>query len=142
MGSDNKTKRIMIKKDTAIKVIMTKNLVTAHPANSLEQIKGIFDRMEFHHLPVVTDGNRLVGIISRMDIERFHDLIVGNQLHATAEDIMTKFPMSLDADDTVGLAADIFLANKFHAIPIVEDGELLGLVTTHDILRFCFKSAI
>ncbi len=132
----------MVKKDTAIKKIMTKNLVTAHPSNSLTQIKGIFDRMDFHHLPIVEKGNKLVGIISQMDIDRFHDLIINNNLHATAEDIMTKFPMSLDQDDSVGLAADIFLANKFHAIPIVEDGEILGLVTTHDILRFCFKSVI
>ena len=57
-----------------------------------------------------------------------------------AEDIMTKYPLSLDPDDTIGLAADIFLANKFHALPIVEDDELLGLVTTHDLLLFSFGS--
>lgn len=132
----------MVKKDTAIKEIMTRNLVTAHPSNSLGQIKGIFDRMEFHHLPIVEDGNKLIGIISQVDMDRFHDLIQNNNLHATAEDILTKFPMSLDQDDTIGLAADIFLANKFHAIPVVEDGELLGLITTHDILKYCFKSAL
>ena len=132
----------MVNKDRAIKTIMTKNLVTAYPSNSLPQIKGIFDRMDFHHLPIVTKGDKLVGIISRVDIDRFHDIILGNNLHATAEDIMTKYPMSLDQEDSIGLAADIFLANKFHAIPVVEDGELIGLVTTHDILKFCFKSVL
>lgn len=132
----------MVNKDTAIKTIMTKNLVTAHPSNSLTQIQGIFDRMDFHHLPIVLKGNKLVGIISRVDIDRFHDIILNNNLHATAEDIMTKYPMSLDQEDSIGLAADIFLANRFHAIPVVEDGELIGLITTHDILKFCFKSAL
>ena len=58
-----------------------------------------------------------------------------------AADIMTRYPVTLDPDDTVGLAADIFLANKFHALPIVEDNELIGLITTHDLLAFSFGEA-
>ena len=54
---------------------------------------------------------------------------------------MTKYPVSLDMEDTVGLAADIFMANKFHALPVVENNQLVGIVTTHDILLFAFQNA-
>jgi CBS domain-containing protein len=60
----------------------------------------------------------------------------------TAEQFMTKYPVQLDPDDSIGLAADIFLANKFHALPIVEDGVLVGLVTSHDLLQYSFSSPV
>ena len=53
---------------------------------------------------------------------------------------MTEFPMHLDPEDSIGLAADTFLANKFHALPIVEDQVLVGLITTHDLLKYSFES--
>ena len=52
---------------------------------------------------------------------------------------MTKYPISLEPDDTIGLAADIFLANRFHALPILDDDVLVGLVTAHDLLRYSFN---
>ena len=59
-----------------------------------------------------------------------------------AEDLMTDHPLSLEPEDTIGLAADIFLANQFHAIPVVEDDRLVGLITTHDLLLYSFSSPI
>ncbi len=47
--------------------------------------------------------------------------------------------MVLEPEDTVGLAADIFLANKFHALPIVEDDVLTGILTIHDLLAYSYK---
>ena len=58
-----------------------------------------------------------------------------------AREIMTTNPMVLDPDDSIGLAADIFLANKFHALPIVEQTELLGIITVHDLLAHCFEAS-
>ena len=50
--------------------------------------------------------------------------------------------MQLEPDDTIGLAADIFLANKFHALPVVEDERLVGIVTTHDLLKYSFTAVM
>jgi CBS domain-containing protein len=52
---------------------------------------------------------------------------------------MTTYPVFLEPDDTIDLAADIFLANKFHALPILDDGQLVGLLTTHDLIRHVFS---
>ena len=49
--------------------------------------------------------------------------------------------LSINADDSIGLAADIFLANRFHALPIVEENRLVGMVTTHDLLLYSFNSS-
>lgn len=135
-----------------IQSIMTSELVTVKANEPLPIIRAIFDKHKFHHLPVIGESGNLLGIISREDFHKvayvlsidgdrgFDSLRKFEVL--VAEDIMTKYPLHLDPDDTIGLAADIFLANKFHALPIVEDGKLVGMVTSHDLLAYSFNSPV
>lgn len=135
-----------------IKEIMTTSLVTVEKTTTSAEIKRIFEKNKFHHLPVVDLAGRLEGIISREDFFRIAYLLnhnlkdkaeaehMFNQMEAM--DLMTPQPLVLDPEDTVGLAADIFLANEFHAIPILDDDSLVGMITTHDLLQYGFKSPI
>jgi CBS domain-containing protein len=132
--------------ETPIREIMTTKLTTVSPDTPVKEIKQIFALNAFHHLPVVEAGSRLVGIISREDFRVFYEQLSAQSSGHTwsniqmsskrAKDMMTASPLCLDPDDTIGLAADIFLANKFHALPVVEDGLLMGILTTHDILAY------
>ncbi len=138
--------------DKVIREIMTTKLVTVSPDRPAKAVQDIFGKNDFHHIPVVEKGERLVGIISKEDLYKVMNILSHqnpgdnhgeNEINRLiASDIMTKYPISLDPDDTIGLAADIFLANKFHALPIVEDDKLVGLVTTHDLLKFGFNSPV
>lgn len=134
-----------------VRDIMTAELITVTPDTGLSSIQNLFEHHLFHHLPVVDKGGVLMGIISRED---FYRLAYRMSLRTTgktwsekeyqslrAQDIMTKNPLVLDPDDSIGLAADIFLANRFHALPIVEDNQLVGMVTTHDLLLYSFNDA-
>ena len=135
--------------EAAVKTIMTTNLVTILKDEPVTLVQSLFIENDFHHLPVIEKGGRLVGVVSRHDFYRvFIDLAKASSgsiwtekkfKNLVAGDIMTKDPISLDPDDTVGLAADLLLGNKFHSLPIVEDGELIGLLTSHDIIAYCFK---
>ncbi|MEM1219089.1 MAG: CBS domain-containing protein [Bacteroidota bacterium] len=137
---------------TTVDQIMTPQPVTVKLDTSLAEIKQLFENHEFHHLPVVNNGNQLAGIISRKDLQKTYQLLSSKMAAATltkieptfwqAHNIMTAYPLALAPDDTVGLAADIFLANKFHALPIVDDGELLGIVTSHDLLTLAFSQVL
>lgn len=136
----------------AIQEIMTTNPVTILPTASLNEVREMFSRHSFHHLPVAGSGGDLVGIVSREDFYKVAYVLSveatkrsdtkSHFQHLTAEDIMTKYPLQLGQDDSIGLAADIFLANKFHALPIVEEGQLVGIVTSHDLLAHCFASPL
>lgn len=135
--------------DRPIKEIMTTNLVTVSPDTNLNEINKIFAKNTFHHLPVVDSAGVLAGIISKEDLRKLDHLLsknTGGKIYSekqynslSAKDIMTQFPVSLEASDTIGLAADIFLANRFHALPVLDDDILIGLVTTHDLLRYSFN---
>lgn len=136
----------------SIRSIMTELVTRVSPDTKIVDIRRIFEENEFHHLPVVEYGLKLVGIISKSDFDKFNYWMSAESKGKTwmdksfanlsAKDIMTKSVLSLDPDDEIGLAADIFLANKFHAVPIVEDDILKGIVTTHDLLKYSFESPI
>lgn len=131
-----------------VNTIMTKNVVTVKEATPFSDIKSLFDHHHFHHLPVLDDKSMLKGIISKEDMAKTAYLLslnTGGRVysekeigHITAKDMMSTYPVFLTPDDHIDLAADIFLSNKMHALPILEDGELVGIVTTHDLLRYAF----
>ena len=134
-----------------ISSIMTKDLVTVSPDTYLSRVTRIFDNNDFHHVPVVKNGGKLAGIISKEDFQKmnyyfFEKLPNKDEMTKVSEglrasDIMTPYPLSVDPDDSIGLAADIFLANRFHALPVVEDDVLVGLVTSHDLIKYAFTRA-
>ena len=129
----------------SIKEIMTKELVIVQPDTGLQDIQQLFDQYDFHHLPVLEEG-KLIGMISKTDLLKIvrlqHKSGAKNKTSIIAKDLMTSYPLTLDPDDSIGLAADIFLANQFHALPIVDDDELIGIVTVHDILSYAYQTAI
>jgi len=133
---------------TPISKIMSTQLITVLEDDVVSKVRDIFDHHNFHHVLVTDVSGQLVGIISKQDLLRFTESVdldkKGNgqmysQFYALkAFEIMTANPMALEQEDTVGLAADIFLANKFHALPVVDGNELVGIVTTHDLLKYAF----
>ncbi len=139
-----------MKTEVPISQIMSEQIFKVTPETSLRKIKEIFDMHSFHHLPVVDKNSKIVGIIGKEDvlqaINQINQTTSGKtwtsirMSEVTAGDIMTPQPIVLDPDDHIGLAADLFLSNKFHAAPVVEDERVVGIITTHDLLQYAFKS--
>lgn len=120
-----------------ISSIMTRKVVTVRPADTLEAVKEILFFKHIHHIPVV-EGHRLMGIITSYDLVRlgkcqdeYRSIKVG--------DVMTTKVATLGPDDKIGAAAEVFLENLFHGLPIVNEAkDLVGIITTHDILKYEF----
>lgn len=122
--------------------IMSTRVLTVSPEDNLLGVKEIFDAHRFHHIPVVQAGH-VVGMISRTDFAHF----AGGLAHASDDSkqhklerahvrqIMTKSVAKLEPSDRINVAIEIFNQNFFHALPVVENGELMGIVTTFDIIR-------
>lgn len=129
-----------------ISSIMTdhKHLVTVSPEDPLSKVKEIFDGNNFHHIPVV-HFREIVGLVSKTDFEHFlggashytEDRFVNNlRLDRThVSEIMTKRLGKVAPDDRINVALEVFMVNRFHALPVVENGELVGMLTPFDIMR-------
>jgi acetoin utilization protein AcuB len=121
-----------------------KQLVTVNPEDSLMHVKEIFETHSFHHIPVVR-FHEIVGIISKSDFEHFlggatlyqsDRLLRENRLkREKAQDIMTTRMGKVESTDRINVALEIFNLNRFHALPVVDNGELMGIITTYDILK-------
>jgi acetoin utilization protein AcuB len=116
--------------------IMTRHVITASPDDKLSVAREIFKENRVHHLPIV-HGTKLLGILTTYDIfklvernEDFDRINIG--------DVMTKHVATLEPEDKIGSAAELFLENLFHAVPIVKDGELKGIVTSFDVIKYEF----
>ncbi len=51
-------------------------------------------------------------------------------------DVMTSNPESIASSETIREAARILGSQKFHALPVVEDEKLVGLITSTDLINF------
>jgi CBS domain-containing protein len=127
---------------------MTTELVTVHLNTSMLQIKEYFETNHFHHLPVLDDDGKVMGMISRLDYnmildhftvfgvakaERTNERFLGALV---AKDILSGKVVKIDAEDSIEEAVRIFLENLFHALPVLDRGKLVGIVTTYDLLKY------
>lgn len=131
---------------TPISKIMTTNVISLTLSNSLLDAEQLFKSYKIRHIPVVKDKD-IIGILSLTDLQRisFVDLYSKkNQLETEdtvygmlgVEQVMVKNPIQIKSTKTIKEVAQILSKNEFHALPIVEDHELVGIVTTTDLLNF------
>ena len=122
----------------SVTTIMTSDLITVNPDDTLAKVYKLFRTNRIHHLPVV-EGKKLVGILTTYDLfklekslEEYGEIIV--------KDVMTTKLATLESTAKVGSAVLLFVENLFHAVPIVEaDGELVGIVSTLDVMNYTLK---
>ena len=134
----------MISTDAPVISVMTVNPITIAPATSIGDVRNLFRKHRIRHLPVVDPVSRsLMGILSMTDLAMIDRVDFSNGYsELTAADLMTREVIYLAPDDTIGLAADMFLSQALHAAPVLDDGELVGIITSHDLLRRMFADVL
>lgn len=137
-------------KDTLVKEIMSTELVSLSPYDTLATAKKKFDEKKIHHIPIIHE-EKLVGILSNTDLERSkqgktlfidHDIDKNNAsiLKVTLVSmVMTEIVETIRASDAIDKAYHIFKQNRFRSLPVFEDGNLVGIVTPMDLLDFFFN---
>ncbi len=124
--------------------IMTKDVVKLTTKNTLFDAEKLFKEHNIRHLPVVS-GNQLIGILSYSDLLRISfselsdneekvDTTVYNAY--TIEQVKAKNPVGVSPDQTVRDVTEILSKQSFHSLPVVENGELKGVITTTDLLKY------
>lgn len=124
-----------------ISEIMTKQVHSIDINKPLIDARNLMDKYEIHHLPVMAGGT-LTGMLSTNDLKRVQFLCdyIGVRMEESAvfkslsiEELMTENVHSLTTNATVREAAQVFSNVSFQSLPILENGELVGIVTTKDL---------
>ena len=124
-----------------VKLWMISNVLTVNSTEPIIAIEQIMRENRIRRVPVVDDG-RLMGIISREDIYRafpsmFDPVMTPEHLERasriSAASIMTPSPITVDPATPLEQAAMLMRTHKFGALPVMQDEELVGIITETNI---------
>ncbi len=122
--------------------IMTSPVVTFKSQDSIADAMALFRTRQLRHIPVVTDNGVVEGILSDRDILRHMSGVTeGYEQHmpsARTNDrvgqLMKTEVLTASADTDVRYIARLFVEQRVGAMPIVTDGNLVGIITRSDVL--------
>ena len=126
---------------------MTSKLVTISQTSPIRDAYWLMIDNKIRRLPVVDNGH-LVGIITIEDLRRTEpptgiglDLVkITDALSKMiVRQVMTKDPMTISSDLSLIDAAQMMLENKISALPVIENDQLVGIITESDIFRAFVK---
>ena len=108
---------------------MTRDPVTIGPDESLVLAAHKLRAGNFRRLPVVEDGH-LIGVLSEYDIERHHDALFWDAVRS----VMTPDPVVVEPSTTIEHAASLLMTHRIGALPVVNCGKLVGIISAHDMM--------
>lgn len=147
--TENPAKRLAGAAVSALTVgdMMSTDLFTALPDDSIQTLKDVMDWRSIRHVPIVDDGGRLLGLVSQRDILRISVSALAGIDRQEAERLYRGIPLAevmgrnvktVRADATLAEAASLMVEHKFGCLPVVDsDRKLVGILTESDFVR-CF----
>lgn len=113
--------------------LMTTDVITVRKDMVLTKVMELLLRWHISGLPVVDEEDKLVGIISEIDLVNL--TFSGNAADTQVEEVMTKKVTTFDPGSDLAELIECFSRQRLRRVPIVENGKVVGIVSRRDILR-------
>jgi len=133
-----------MRRDEPISTIMATNLVTLCVNDDLVTAEKLFIEHKIKHIPVVRD-KEIIGMLSYYDIQTVSSAVLNEDQTSVDSYINNTFSIAQVMDKSITAippytsikdAAELLTTKGFHALPVVEDSELVGIVTTRDLVKY------
>ena len=146
-----------------VKDIMTREVITVTPDTEILKAARLLMEKRINGLPVVDDTGRLVGILCQSDLvaqqkkiplpslftllEGFVPLTSMKRIDKEVEKIaavkvsqaMTSDPVTVNPQTGIEEVAALMADGKYHTLPVIEHGKLVGIVGKQDVLKTLFS---
>ena len=109
---------------------MSRSPTCVRPDDTLAAAKKLMDAGRFRRLPVV-ESEKLIGIITERDLRQHWGYLDATKVNAA----MTPDPLTVTPRDTAENAARLMLQHKIGGLPVVDNSELVGILSTSDLIR-------
>jgi CBS domain-containing protein len=118
-----------------------RQVITVHPEAPVKHALALFVINAIGSVPVVDSSGKLVGIFTERDVlhgdfgdsKQFHQRLIG--------DVMTRDPITCNADDDVGTVMETMSSNRVGHLPVLAGGELVGMVSVGDLIKSLHEEA-
>ncbi len=130
---------------------MTSPAITIAETMPLPMARRLLRECRIRRAPVVDAGGRLVGIITEGDINRVSDSHVGDvrdyDLYHRVADlpisvIMARHVVIATPDMSIMQVAQLLLEHRIGGVPVIEDGQIVGVITESDLFRLIVRRQI
>ncbi len=133
-----------MKKYEPISNIMTTDVITLTLNDNLNTAEKLFKKHHIRHIPVVEE-DRVIGMLSLTDLLRLSfvdsfsdmesvDTAIYNML--SIGQVMANSLEKVPSDTPIKDAAALLASKEFHALPVVDNALLVGIITTTDLLNY------
>ena len=118
---------------TFVNQFMTKNVLSLEKSLSLQDAA---EKMKSEKVGcvIVTDGNEPIGILTERDFVT-RVAAEGRPLFTEISEVMSSPLILIDHQETIWEASEIMKKNNIHKLPVYKDGDIVGIVTTSDIVK-------
>ena len=129
--------------------VMRSELVTVPPDTTLLSAQNILEKKQINHLLVVDSDGELLGIVSDRDLKKSWassaTTLSKNELmylldQVTVASIMAKKTITIAPGTTIERAALLMNENRINALPVVEGDQLVGIITSRDVIKILLEA--
>jgi CBS domain-containing protein len=120
------------KDDTSVERVMKTDLFTIHEDEPVALVKAVMNWKHIRHLPVEDDRGRLVGLITKTNLENVPD----EQNHVKVKEVMTAGLITVERESTLDEGAVLLKKHGIGCLPVVENEHLIGLLTDTDFRKW------
>lgn len=113
--------------------VMTKDVEAFSTKTKFKEVLEVAGKSQRMVFPVVDEEQKLIGILSRSDIERARKKKLADDY--SIKRIMTPKPVSVRYDESLAHVLIVLESNGIHMVPVVERSKLVGVITEEDIVR-------
>jgi len=118
-----------------INSIIKQNFHTINVNDTIDKTLDLMDKLSINGMPVVDDNDTLVGMVVKADIYRFM-IHPGHYVSCPVEWVMSKSVILAQSDEELITVAKRLRQNDIIAMPIVENGKIIGTISIEDLLDY------
>lgn len=128
--------------------IMTRKVICLKENDNLHRGRMILKEYNIRHLPVINEEGKLVGLLMQRDIlnnafnviEKYgSSKLKSKEEHILIKDVMTSNCATIQSDVSLREAGQFFVDKKHSCLPVVDDGELVGILTSVDFVKLSLR---
>jgi acetoin utilization protein AcuB len=116
-----------------IQSFMVSDPITIQEETSIQDAIVLMKENRIRHLPVVDRKKKLNGWVTLSDLKQ--GLMPSMLGDVTLADLVNRSPYTVSSDDDIEVAAKLIYQHKISGMPVVNDGELVGVITETDLFR-------
>ncbi len=119
-------------KNIELDKFMTTEIFVVNEDDLVDLVVKIMEWKNIHHIPVVNNKNKVTGLITQTNLNAID--LNKNKL-IIAKDIMIKNIITVSSDTSFKEAKNMMIKNKVGCLPILEYGDLIGMLTKNDLIK-------